>query len=64
MLDLTFLREIGEVCKDLRFRFIAGLQETLFDIATAKAVRTLGVEHTLWHRVDNQTGRVACEFDF
>lgn len=31
MLDLTFLREIGEVCKDLRFRFIAGLQETLFD---------------------------------
>ncbi len=31
ILDLTFLREIGEVCKDLRFRFIAGLQETLFD---------------------------------
>ncbi len=33
-------------------------------IATAKAVRTLGVEHTQWHLVDNQTGRVACEFDF
>lgn len=31
ILDLTFLREIGEVCKDLKFRFIAGLQETLFD---------------------------------
>ncbi|MDM8558356.1 DUF6079 family protein [Candidatus Parabeggiatoa sp. HSG14] len=31
ILDLNFLREIGEVCKDLRFRFIAGLQETIFD---------------------------------
>ncbi|MCJ7724161.1 MAG: DUF6079 family protein, partial [Anaerolineales bacterium] len=29
--DLNFLREIGEVSTDLRFRFIAGLQETLFD---------------------------------
>jgi len=28
---LSFLREIGEICKDLRFRFIAGLQETIFD---------------------------------
>ncbi|MBD2526579.1 DUF6079 family protein [Nostoc sp. FACHB-133] len=31
ILDLAFLRELGEVCKDLRFRIIAGLQETLFD---------------------------------
>ncbi len=31
ILDLNFLREIGEVCKDLRFRFIAGVQEALFD---------------------------------
>jgi len=31
MLDLNFLREIGEVCKDLHFRFIAGLQEAIFD---------------------------------
>ena len=31
MLDLGFLREIGEVCKLIRFRFIAGLQESLFD---------------------------------
>lgn len=31
ILDLSFLREIGEVCKDLKFRFIAGVQETLFD---------------------------------
>ncbi|MEN6327777.1 MAG: DUF6079 family protein [Syntrophomonas sp.] len=31
ILDLNFLREIGEVCKDLRFRFIAGIQETIFD---------------------------------
>lgn len=29
--DLNFLREIGEVCKDLRFRFIAGVQEAIFD---------------------------------
>ena len=31
ILDLNFLREVGEVCKGSRFRFIAGLQETLFD---------------------------------
>jgi hypothetical protein len=31
ILDLSFLREMGEVCKELRFRLIAGLQETIFD---------------------------------
>lgn len=31
ILDLNFLREIGEVCSSLRFRFLAGLQEALFD---------------------------------
>lgn len=31
VLDLNFLREVGEVCKNLRFRLIAGLQEMLFD---------------------------------
>ena len=31
ILDLNFLREIGEVCKDIRFRFMAGLQEAIFD---------------------------------
>lgn len=31
ILDLNFLRELGEVCKDLRFRFIAGVQEAIFD---------------------------------
>jgi len=31
ILDLSFLREIGEVCQNLRFRFIAGVQETIFD---------------------------------
>jgi len=31
ILDLGFLREVGEVCKLNRFRFIAGLQESLFD---------------------------------
>ena len=30
-LDLNFLREVGEVCKDLRFRFMAGAQEAIFD---------------------------------
>jgi energy-coupling factor transporter ATP-binding protein EcfA2 len=29
--DLGFLREIGEACKDLRFRFIAGVQEAIFE---------------------------------
>jgi len=31
ILDLNFLREVGEVCKDLRFRLIAGVQEAIFD---------------------------------
>jgi predicted ATPase len=31
ILDLNFLREIGEVCKDLKFRFMAGVQEAIFD---------------------------------
>jgi len=31
ILDLNFLREVGEACKDARFRFIAGIQEALFD---------------------------------
>lgn len=31
ILDLNFLRVIGEICKDLRFRFIAGMQEAIFD---------------------------------
>jgi hypothetical protein len=30
-LDLNFLREVGEVCKSTRFRFISGVQESLFD---------------------------------
>ena len=29
--DLNFLREMGEVCKSTRFRFVAGVQESLFD---------------------------------
>ena len=31
ILDLNFLREIGEYAKDSRFRFIAGIQEAIFD---------------------------------
>ena len=29
--DLAFLREVGEVCANTRFRFIAGVQEAIFD---------------------------------
>jgi hypothetical protein len=31
VLDLSFLREIGEVTKHLRLRFVAGVQEAIFD---------------------------------
>ena len=31
VLNLSFLREIGEVTKHLRFRFVAGVQEAVFD---------------------------------
>ncbi|MDA8066231.1 MAG: DUF6079 family protein [Thermaerobacter sp.] len=31
VLDLNFLREVGEMARDLRFRFIAGVQEAIFD---------------------------------
>ena len=31
ILDLNFLRELGEICKLTRFRFLAGVQESLFD---------------------------------
>lgn len=31
VLALGFLREIGEVCRDLRLRFVAGIQEAIFD---------------------------------
>lgn len=31
VLDLGFLREVGEVCKSLKFRFMAGVQEAIFD---------------------------------
>ena len=31
ILDLNFLRETGESCRDLRLRFVAGVQEAIFD---------------------------------
>ncbi len=31
ILDLNFLREIGEICKRLNFRFMAGVQEAIFE---------------------------------
>lgn len=33
VLDLGLMRELGEVCEHLRFRFIAGVQEAIFDSA-------------------------------
>jgi hypothetical protein len=29
--DLVFLREVGEICRSSRFRFISGVQEAIFD---------------------------------
>lgn len=40
LLDLNFMREIGEVCKDLRFRFMAGVQEAIFDNPRFRHVST------------------------
>ncbi|MBK5931767.1 DUF6079 family protein [Halochromatium salexigens] len=40
ILDLNFLREVGEVCKDLRFRFMAGVQEAVFDSPRFQFVAT------------------------
>ena len=31
VLDLSLLREIGAVTKHIRFRFVAGVQEAIFD---------------------------------
>ena len=31
ILDLNFLRKVGEICRSTRFRFLSGLQESLFD---------------------------------
>jgi len=31
VLDLNFLRELGEICRNVRFRFLAGLQEAIFE---------------------------------
>jgi hypothetical protein len=31
ILDLAFMRQIGEITKQLRFRFVAGVQEAIFD---------------------------------
>lgn len=38
VLDLNFLRELGESCKSSRFRFMAGIQETLFENPRLKFV--------------------------
>jgi hypothetical protein len=38
VLDLTFLRELGEITRELKFRFMAGVQEALFDNPRFSAV--------------------------
>jgi hypothetical protein len=38
VLDLGFMREVGEICKDTRFRMIGGLQEAIFDSPQFKFV--------------------------
>lgn len=38
VLDLGFLREVGEVCATTRLRFIGGLQESLFDSSSFQFV--------------------------
>lgn len=38
ILDLGFLRELGEICRITRFRFMAGVQEMLFDNPTFQFV--------------------------
>ena len=38
ILDLGFLREVGEVCKDLRFRFMAGVQEASRPVIASRSV--------------------------
>lgn len=41
VLDLGFLRELGEICKSTKFRFIAGIQEMLFDNPSFQFVANL-----------------------
>jgi predicted ATPase len=41
ILDLGFLRELGEICKSTKFRFIAGIQEMLFDNPSFQFVANL-----------------------
>ena len=38
MADLNFMRELGEIIKSTRFRFISGVQEALFDNSTFRQV--------------------------
>jgi hypothetical protein len=62
-------RNQGEVQQDQGFEmrvqlYLYSNKATGLDIATALAVRTLGVEHTPSHRVDSQTGQVAWRTDF
>lgn len=56
ILDFNFLREMGEVCKDLRFRVIAGLQEAVFESQQAKILSShpLSLPDALDHGLSNR----------
>ena len=58
VLDLSFLREIGEVTKHLRFRFVAGVQEAIFDSSRFQHVAEVVVEACL-RLIIAHTGRAS-----
>lgn len=47
-----------------RYELAPSLRSFPIDIATAKAVRTLGIKRAPSHLVNNQTGLGVCEFGF
>src|SRR5258708_37632959 len=54
ILDLNFLREVGEICRSTRFRFLSGVQESLFDSTrfqfvaeTLRRVKDIGAQRCL-----------------
>ena len=63
--DLAFLREVGEICKNTRFRFIGGLQESLFDnprfTGVADTVRRVKDRFAQIHIVRNDVAYVVKE---
>lgn len=53
VLDFGILREIGEICKTLRIRFVAGIQEAIFDsLRFASVSDSLRRVHQRFSQVD------------